>query len=153
MMRKTIHVLVVLCVVVFMTGMACGAQQGTSKEAQDMVNAAVSYLKSNSPEKAYAVFNAKSGKFGNKDLYIFVVDFNGMTLAHGGNNALVGKSMKDLRDPDGKFFIKEMIELARSKGNGWVDYKWPNPITKKIETKTTYIQRAGDLFLGCGIYK
>lgn len=153
MMKKTIHALVALIVVVLMTGIACGSQQGTSKEAQDMVNAAVSYLKANGPEKAYAAFNAKSGKFGNKDLYIFVVDFNGITLAHGGNNAIVGKSMKELSDPDGKFFIKEMIELAKSKGNGWVDYKWPNPTTKKIETKSTYIQRAGDLFFGCGIYK
>jgi len=152
-MKKSICVLVALSVVLFMAGMACGAEKGTAKEAKAMVDAAVSYLKANGSAKAYAEFNAKSGRFGSKDLYIFVVDFNGMTLAHGGNNALIGKSMNELRDSDDKYFIREMIELSKSKGSGWVDYKWTNPTTKKIEPKSTYVQRSGDLFVGCGIYK
>jgi methyl-accepting chemotaxis protein len=59
-----------------------------------------------------AEFNNPSGKFINKDLYIFVVDFNGITLANGGNAKLAGKNMSGLQDANGKFFIKDMIQLA-----------------------------------------
>lgn len=150
---KRIGVLMVVSVAIFMAGMAFAAEKGTAKEAKAMVDAAASYLKANDPTKAYAEFNDKSGRFVNKDLYIFAVDFNGITLAHGGNKALIGKNMGELRDSNGKLFIKEMIEVSKAKGSGWVDYNWSNPTTRKIESKSTYVQRVGDLFLGCGIYK
>jgi len=61
--------------------------------------------------------------------------------------------MLELKDADGEFFIKKFIEVAKTKGNGWVDYKWVNPVSKKIEPKSTYIQKVDEYFLGCGIYK
>jgi cytochrome c len=126
---------------------------GTAKEAKTLVEKGVAYIKANGKDKAFAEFTDTKGKFIDRDLYIFVVDFKGLTLAHGGNPKLVGKDMSELKDSDGKFFIKEFIELAKTKGSGWVDYKWQNPVTKNIEPKTTYIQRCEDYFLGCGIYK
>jgi len=128
---------------------------GTAKEAEALVKKAAAYIEANGKEKAFAEFTDPKGKFTDRDLYIFVVDFNGLTLAHGGNSKLVGKEMSELKDADGKFFIKEFIKLAKTKGSGWVDYKWENPVTKKIEQKSTYIQRQRqeDYFLGCGIYK
>jgi cytochrome c len=126
---------------------------GTAEEAKALMGKAVSFLKAEGKDKAFAEFTNPQGKFIDRDLYIFVVDFNGITLAHGGNAKLVGKDMLGLKDADGKFFIKSFIELAKAKGNGWVDYKWVNPMTKKIEDKSTYIQKVEDYFLGCGIYK
>ena len=128
---------------------------GTAKEAETLVKKAATYIEANGKEKGFAEFTDTKGKFTDRDLYIFVVDFNGLTLAHGGNSKLVGKEMSELKDADGKFFIKEFIKLAKTKGSGWVDYKWENPVTKKIEQKSTYIQRQRqeDYFLGCGIYK
>ena len=110
-------------------------------------------MKANGKEKAFAEFTNQKGKFIDRDLYIFAVDFKGLTLAHGGNQKLVGRDMYGLKDADDKFFIQKFIEVAKTKGNGWVDYKWSNPLTKKIENKSTYIQRVEDYFLGCGIYK
>jgi signal transduction histidine kinase len=126
---------------------------GSAKEAKALVEKGVAYIQANGQEKAFAEFTDTKGKFIDRDLYIFVVDFNGLTLAHGGNPKLVGKDMSELKDSDGKFFIKAFIELAKTKGSGWVDYKWQNPVTKNIEPKSTYIQRHDDYFLGCGIYK
>lgn len=126
---------------------------GTAKEAQTLVEKGMAYIKANGKEKAFAEFTDTKGKFIDRDLYIFVVDFKGLTLAHGGNPKLVGKDMSELKDSDGKFFIKAFIELAKTKGSGWVDYKWQNPVTKNIEPKSTYLQRYEDYFLGCGIYK
>ena len=39
-------------------------------------------------------------------------------------------------------------------GTGWVDYKWPHPLTHKIQDKSAYIEKLGDQhFVGVGIYK
>ena len=126
---------------------------GTANEAKGLVEKASAYVKAEGKEKAFAEFSNSSGKFVDRDLYIFVVDFSGLTLAHGGNAKLVGKNMLELKDADGEFFIKKFIEMAKTKGSGWVDYKWVNPVTKKIEPKSTYIQKVDEYFLGCGIYK
>ena len=45
-----------------------------------------------------------------------------------------------------------MIAIAKGPGNGWVDYKWPNPLSNKIEDKSSYIERMGDYFVGVGVY-
>lgn len=124
-------------------------------QAMSLVKKGIKYIERNGDKKAFDEFSKKDGRFTKGSFYIFVVDFKGITLAHGGNSALVGKNMYDLKDSDGKYFIRNFIELAKSKGKGWVDYKWSNPKTKKIEQKTTYIVRMNkkDYFLGCGIYK
>jgi cytochrome c len=60
-----------------------------------------------------------------------------------------------LKDADGKYFMREMVKVAQTKGTGWVDYKWTNPVSKKIEHKSSYVKRVGNenLLIGCGIYK
>jgi cytochrome c len=126
---------------------------GSTDEAKALVDKGVAFIKAEGKEKAFTEFTDQKGKFIDRDLYIFVVDFKGITLAHGGNAKLVGKDMGELKDADGKFFIKEFIALAKTKGSGWVDYKWANPVTKKIEPKSTYVQKVDEYFLGCGIYK
>jgi len=64
------------------------------------------------------------GQFTKGELYIFVVDYEGLTLAHGGNANLVGKKPERFPGrPDGKLFLQGFIEQAK-KGGGWVDYKW-----------------------------
>jgi len=126
---------------------------GTTVEAKAMVEKAVAFIKANGKDKAFTEFTDQKGQFVKDDLYIFVIDTQGMTLAHGGSPKLVGKDMSGLKDADGKFFIKELIDAAGAKGNGWSDYKWTNPASKKIEPKSTYFQKVDNLIVGCGIYK
>lgn len=129
------------------------AEKGSKEEAVALVQKAVAYIKANGKEKAYAEFT-NGTQFKDRDLYIFVVQFDGMAMAHGVNPKLVGKNMSDLKDSDGKFFIKEFIEVAKTKGKGWVDYKWPNPVTKALDDKTSYVERVDDnSFVACGVYK
>ena len=132
---------------------AFAVEQGSAEEATAMVKKAVAFLKANGKEKAFAEFNNQSGQFKDRDLYIFVQDMNAKSLAHGGNQRLVGKDMLELKDADGKLFMKNMVAVAGGKGKGWVDYKWQNPTTKVIEPKSTYIEKYDDVFVGCGIYK
>lgn len=130
-----------------------GENLGTAEEAQVLVQKAISYLKQHGREKAFQEFNNKAGQFINKDLYIFVIDRQGLTFANGGNPVFVGKVMYDLKDADGKYFIRELIDVGMKQGKGWVDYKWLNPVTGKAILKSTYCERLDDLFFGCGISK
>nr|WP_315489175.1 cache domain-containing protein [uncultured Rhodoferax sp.] len=136
-----------------MSGAALAADQGTAAEAEAMVKKAVAYIKANGPEKAYEEFtNGKS--FKDRDLYIIVYDLNGKNLAQGANPKLVGKDLIGLKDPDGKPLIQMFVDLAKTKGKGWVEgYKFLNPVTQKIEGKAMYLERVGDTLVGCGIYK
>ncbi len=66
---------------------------------------------------------------------------------------MVGKELREMKDPDGKFYVKERIEIARTKGSGWQDYKFTKPTSKKLENKTAYIEKYEDVIVGCGAYK
>jgi cytochrome c len=135
-------------------GAAYAADRGTADEASALVKKGITYLKANGAEKAYAAFNDPQGQFVDRDLYLFVFDMNGKTLAHGANKKLLDKNLIDLKDADGKPFIKEFVTVASTKGQGWVDYKWPHPQTKAIEQKSSYVQKLGDgTLIGVGIYK
>ena len=59
--------------------------------------------------------------------------------------------MIDLKDQDGKYLIRELVAIAKGPGSGWVDYKWPNPLTNKIEDKTSYVEKMGDYLVGVGV--
>ena len=129
------------------------ADRGSAAEATAMVKKAAAFINANGKDKGFAEINNPSGQFKDRDLYVAVLDLKAVTLAHGGNPKLVGKDMIEMKDADGKLFIKQFIEVANSKGSGWVDYKWPNPVTKAIEGKSTYVEKIGDMIVICGIYK
>jgi cytochrome c len=149
---KKILMAVIICLLA--TGFVYAAEKGTAKEAQDLVEKAIAYYKANGKDKAFAAINDPMGKFTKNDLYIYVIDINSnIMLAHGANKALIGKNLLEMKDSKGKQFQKEMTEGAKTKGKGWVDYYWTNPKTKKIDAKSTYYQREGDMYFACGIYK
>jgi cytochrome c len=133
---------------------AADQNEAAKKKAMDLIEKGIVYINKVGTEKAFKDFTDKNGGFVDGEFYLFVVNFNGLTLAHGGNPGLVGQSMYELKDADGKLFIQEFIKLAKASGAGWVDYKWSNPTTKKVEPKSTYVKtmKGTDYFIGCGIY-
>jgi cytochrome c len=132
---------------------AVAAETGTANEAVALVKKAAAFVKQSGKDKALAEFNNPQGAFVDRDLYIFVIDMDGKTLANGFNQKVVGKNVIEMKDADGKFFIKHFIEIAQAKGSGWSDYQWPDPVTKTIRPKSTYVEKVGDIVIGCGIYK
>jgi cytochrome c len=136
------------------TKQARGDTRGTREQAVAMVEKATSLIATEGKGKAFAVIDDPTGAFVNGDLYVFVSSMNiGTTLAHGVNKALIGKNLLHLKDTDGKLLVQAMIDVARSKGEGWVDYKWLDPVTHKIESKSSFIKKVGDIFVGCGVYQ
>jgi len=129
------------------------AEFGTKAEAEALVKKAIALIKAEGKEKAFAEINNPKGKFVDRDLYIFVYDMSGKCVAHGFNQKMIGKDLIEMKDPDGKYYVKERIEIAKTKGKGWQDYKFTNPVSKKIELKTAYIEKVDDLIVGCGVYR
>lgn len=140
----------------FTVAAAAQEQHGTKDEAVALVEAAVAYVQKAGPEQAYKDFTDKSNaQWHKKDMYVFVNGFDGMTLAHGGNDKLVGKNMSELKDQNGKLFIQEMSATARKSGSGWVEYNWVHPETKKLAAKATYVETvpSKNAYVGVGIYR
>lgn len=154
-MKKFLFCVVVACSSAFVPmGVASAAAPGTAEEASALIKKGIAYLKANGAEKSYAAFNDPAGQFVDRDLYLFVLDMNGKMLAHGANKKLLDKNLIDLKDADGRAFVKEFIDVANKKGQGWIDYKWPHPQTKALESKASYIEKLGDgTLIGVGIYK
>jgi len=150
-MFKKFVISTLICLFALVSGYA--AQKATPEEAKKMVEQAVAYLKANGQEKALKEFNNPKGKFVNGEMYVFVYDLNAVMKAHPVNPKLIGKNLSNEPDNKGKLFRKEIVELAKTTGSGFVDYSYMNPVTNQEEPKTTYIQKIGDLVICCGAYK
>lgn len=144
---------VVLMMVFVMSGLVYGADRATPDEAVAMVQKTVAAMKANGVEKTIAEINSLGAQFRDRDLYISVMDMKGFLIAHGANKRMQGIDIADLKDVDGKAYIRERLEMLKSKDRGWQDYKFVNPVTKQIEQKTMYFQKYGDVVISCGAYK
>jgi cytochrome c len=126
---------------------------GTVKDAEDMVQKAIVHIKTAGADTAYADFTAQKPDFIKYDVYVVVYSMDGKALAHGQNPKQVGKDLIGFKDADGKEFIKERVEFAKSKGKFWQDYKFTDPITKKILPKSAYCEKLDESIVCAGIYK
>ena len=125
----------------------------TAPEATAMVKKGVAFIKANGKDKGYAEISNKGGQFNDRDLYLTVYGMDGVVRAHGANEKMIGKNLIELKDVDGKAFVKERTELAAAKPSFWQDYKFTNPVSKKIEPKSMYCERLDDAIVCGGIYK
>ncbi len=142
--------LFVACFVFAAAGVAQAGERATPDEAKAMAEKAAKLIETKGIDEAAKIFHAPGGDFHDRDLYVFVFNGEGVTMAHGAKKALVGRNMMGLRDVDGKPMVKEMVSIS---GTGWVDYKWQHPKTQKVEAKTSYIIKVGEFAVGVGAYK
>jgi cytochrome c len=144
----------VLAVLLAISSAYAAPAHGLKAEAVAMVKRVQDTFKKEGADATFKEVSDKSTTaFHDRDLYPFIYILSGVCVAHGARPALIGKKLIDLKDQDGKYLIREMVKIAETTGSGWVDYKWPNPLTNKIEDKSSYIERMGDYFVGVGIYK
>lgn len=136
------------------TGLAFAAGGPSKEDAIAMVKKGVAYIKANGIDKGYAEINNKEGQFRDRDLYLVVYGLDGKGLAHGANPKQIGRDLIDLTDVDGKYFVKERVALARSNPGGfWQDYKFTNPVSKKVEPKAMYCEKLDETAVCGGVYK
>lgn len=124
----------------------------TRDEAVAMVRKAVSAIQSLGAEEAYRQISSPQSPFNDRELYIVVFRLDGTILAHGADGSRVGRNTIDEADPEGKFFNRERLELAREQSSFWHSYKFENPLTKRVEPKETYCQVLDQTAVCGGIY-
>jgi methyl-accepting chemotaxis protein len=117
-----------------------------------LVQRGVAHLRQHGPDKAFADFNRKDGGFVEGDYYLLVFNQTGFMHANGGNHKIIGTDQSGQRDADGKPMTMEMVRTGQSRGKGWVDYRWTNPRTGKVQRKSSYVERQGEYIVACGIY-
>lgn len=132
---------------------ALATERASKDEAIAMVKRAITFYKANGKEKTFAEINAKNPQFFDRDLYVYVSNLQAVNQAHAANPKLVGKDLSQLKDADGRFFVEEILKLAKAGKSGWVDYRWPNPVTKEIEPKTTYTETFDGFIFSAGVYR
>jgi cytochrome c len=152
-MKKVLSGLAVM-VIVLMSTCLC-VQAATLEEAKALAIKAAKFVEANGKEKGIAEIGNPKGQFVKGELYVTMQDTNGIHLANPMAPALVGQNHLELKDPTGKYFIKEFIEIVKTKGGGWSDYEWVNPATKKLQAKKAWIQKVEgtDMYVLCGIFQ
>jgi methyl-accepting chemotaxis protein len=119
-----------------------------------LVKDGVAHARKRGAKRACADFNDPHGAFSHGEYYIFALDLHsGRRLAYMPDPREIGKDAMVLQDADGRFYGRDIVETARTHGVGWLDLKILNPKTGRVEPKSVYFERAGDMVLGCGIYK
>jgi len=105
---------------------------------------------------AFPKLRDRSTQFIYKDTYVFVDNPDGIELVNPAFPEIEGTSLLDYKDPEGKYFTRELISLALNKGSGWVNYLWPRPGQSAPSRKHTYAKKAqfGDevYIVGVGTY-
>jgi signal transduction histidine kinase len=142
-----------VAVLVALGGMAWAATGATKDEAVAMVKKAVATIKAEGPDKAYKEIDDRNGQFVDRDLYIVVYGMDGMVLAHGADAKRIGTNQMNDKDADGKEFVKERIELAKTHDSFWQSYKFMNPVTKTVEPKQMYCERLEQTVVCGGVYQ
>ena len=130
--------------------------RATPAEAKALVESALAYIKAVGADKAFADFSTPGpNKWHDRDMYVYVFDFDANTLAHGAFPKMIGKNMAQLQTMDGQMLVISMVSLVKSKGEGWIEYQWPHPETKATEHKTAFVKRIPNLnaLVGVGVYQ
>jgi len=135
--------------------LAVAEEHGTREEAKALVDAAVEHVKKVGAEQAFKDFTTDKAHWMKKDLYVIAFDMTGVMHANGVNEKMIGINHMQVRDPNGVMPTAEMARLVQTKGEGWVDYMWQHPQTKKMAGKSTYVKKLVnyDGWVGVGIHR
>ena len=132
--------------------MPAHAQLADQAAAQAMVKKGVAAIQAEG-WRALVEMTAPRKSYVDRDLYLAVYDLQGKCMAHGQNAKQVAKKLIGVKDPDGKEYIRERIGLAQTQASFWQEYKFTNPVTKAVQSKMAYCERAGQWVVCGGIYK
>ncbi|RKD21463.1 methyl-accepting chemotaxis protein [Caminicella sporogenes] len=103
--------------------------------------------------KELAINSIKELRYNEKD-YFWINDYNSIMLMHPTKPELIGKNLSNLEDPDGKKFIKDMVEIVKKNGSGFIIYKWSKPGKEEPQPKMSYVKgfKPWQWVIGTGIY-
>ncbi|HNS77055.1 MAG TPA: cache domain-containing protein [Syntrophorhabdus sp.] len=121
----------------------------------DVVDEAADLIKKKG-KQAFAQIRDPLGDFNYLTTYVFVIDSKGMDLVNPVFPGFEGQNVLDLKDSEGKYFIKDMIRALESTDTVWIEYMWPKPRHAVPTKKSTYVRKVlyGEevFYVGSGVY-
>ena len=127
--------------------------RATADDAKALAEKASAYIAAVGEQKAFSTFNAGDAGFRQGELYVFCYAPDGTSLAYGANPGFVGKNLAHVKYAEGPSPSAAIIQTGLAKGEGWVSFKWPNPVTREIEDESAYVKRVNNEVCGVGYYK
>lgn len=122
-------------------------------EAEAFVKKAIVFAKTNGEYKLIKAVNSQDPQFRQGELYIWIVDSEGVMLANGANPKLIGKDMGEAKDSSNVRFAQQAAQLGENQGSGWFEYKFMNPVTQQVQPKLCFVEKYNSVVVACGIYK
>jgi len=117
-------------------------------EAVDLIN--------KQGNKAFAILRDPLGEFNYLSTYVFVINSKGKDLVNPAFPGYEGQDVRELKDYEGKPFIKEIMKSLENNDAIWVTYQWPKPRQASPSKKSSYIRKTilgGEtLYVGSGVY-
>lgn len=126
----------------FLVAGDAGAQAGrlSEDEVRALTLKAAELIRQEGPEAAFKRFN-QVGEFKHGEIYVNVIDFEGVWRCYPPRPDWVGRSVLNVKDQDGRYLVQEILSAGLERGEGWVEYKWMNPATNTVQPKRTYVKR------------
>ena len=152
---RKITILIAMAVLALCSLKASAAEYASREEAVALVRRTIALIKRDGIDAIVKAVNDKDQRFRDRDLYVFIHDLRvpGKLIAHGTNIKLTQENNINYQDQNGKYFVREQIEIGKTKGSGWVDYRIANADKTAIADKSAYVERIGDYMVGVGVYK
>lgn len=116
------------------------AGEPTPDEVRELTLKAVSLIEERGLDAAREVFN-REGDYRFGEISVNVVDFKGIRLIYPARPSGIGLSAMDVKDADGRALMREIIAVARDKGEGWIEYRRLDPRSNRIEPKVGFVKR------------
>ena len=110
-----------------------------AKQIEALVNKAAALIES----KGKAIFpelRKKDSEWFHGDTYLFVYDLKSNVLLNPAFPAREGTKVTGQKDANGKLFHDAIIQMAETKGSGWVDYMFPKPGQTQPSQKWAYVK-------------
>lgn len=127
-------------------------RQGTADEAYELVKKAASLYAVAGEACLQRITDNTEKIFADRDMYVFAIDHDGFYRAFAGRQDKIGVNIGEVPGVDGPKLILDAFAVPEI--GGWIDYQIINPLTQKVDKKTSYMVKIHDnLVLGCGVYK
>jgi len=152
---KKLHMIAALFAILCFAASAGAQQAATKEECVLKCHEAASLINSKGLDEAIKEISDPKGPFVWKDSYVFMMSMDVKRLAHPMQPELTKlPHCLLITDPTDKALFVSFVNLAKTAGQGWVEYMWPKPGKKDPSKKITYIYKVPgkDVFVGAGIY-
>ncbi|MCE5334122.1 MAG: cache domain-containing protein [Desulfobacteraceae bacterium] len=121
-------------------------------EVRHWVQKAIRLFNSDGREEILSRISDPRGPLVDGRRYVFALSMGGELLAHPFSKQLVGSNLIDRKDSGGKSFIRKLLETAKNRGYGFIEYEWPTPDSRADLHKTLFFERVDGMVLCSGFY-